>query len=337
MTSSATEFAYLTCVSVPDFARQRFGWAASIPAPVLSFFVKGRVAQAGCVVSTRGKKVCGYMINCPEMAFSKQAQDEYSVFNQVLSAGKLAKSIGVHTVGLDGFSRLLGARAASLPKIAKVAFTTGISLAAWSLYEALYRCAGKQGIVPGRTVVAFVNPEDAAISLCCRKAAGSVREVVLCGKDEVFLARLKDKLFEESGCQARIEADLSKAVQSADIVLVGEGRIDFKPVSGLRPGTVICHLASAGTGPLKAAEYPSAVVVEGGLIRLPKGSTLSAGKGFVPGVVPASLAETALLALEQRLGAYSLDWSTNPDKLEEIADMAARHGFEVWIPQAPLT
>ena len=28
--------------------------------------------------------------------------------------------------------------------------------------------------------------------------------------------------------------------------------------------------------------------------------------------------------------------NTNLDKLEEIANIAARHGFEVWVPQAPV-
>jgi len=26
----------------------------------------------------------------------------------------------------------------------------------------------------------------------------------------------------------------------------------------------------------------------------------------------------------------------NPDKLEELADIAVQHGFQVWVPEAPV-
>ena len=50
----------------------------------------------------------------------------------------------------------------------------------------------------------------------------------------------------------------------------------------------------------------------------------------------AYLAETILLARERRLASFTLDESLNPDKLEEIADIATRHNFEVWQPEAPI-
>ncbi len=76
--------------------------------------------------------------------------------------------------------------------------------------------------------------------------------------------------------------------------------------------------------------------IELGLIKLPFALDWSRQMGLAGGVVPAALAETMLLAFEDKFISYSLGDYINPDKLEEIADIAVRHGFEVWVPQAPL-
>ena len=58
--------------------------------------------------------------------------------------------------------------------------------------------------------------------------------------------------------------------------------------------------------------------------------------GLPNGVVYASLAETILLALEERFVSYSLGEMVNIHKMEEIADIGARHGFQVWLPEASM-
>jgi predicted amino acid dehydrogenase len=72
---------------------------------------------------------------------------------------------------------------------------------------------------------------------------------------------------------------------------------------------------------------PDVTIIKGGLIKLPNA---------VDNFVHASLAETMLLTLEGKFTSYSLGDDINLDKMEEIADLAMRHGFEVWVPQAPL-
>jgi fatty aldehyde-generating acyl-ACP reductase len=73
-----------------------------------------------------------------------------------------------------------------------------------------------------------------------------------------------------------------------------------------------------------------------GLIKAPFQEKWSRRLGLSAGVIPTQLAETLLLTLEEKFVSYSLGEYVNPDQLEEIADFAARHGFEVWVPQAPI-
>ena len=49
-----------------------------------------------------------------------------------------------------------------------------------------------------------------------------------------------------------------------------------------------------------------------------------------------SLAEIVLLLLDGKFISYSLGENSNLDKLEEIADIAVQHGYEVWVPEAPI-
>ena len=58
--------------------------------------------------------------------------------------------------------------------------------------------------------------------------------------------------------------------------------------------------------------------------------------GLPKDMVYACVAETMLLTFEMQFVNYSLGDNINPDKMEEIADIAVRHGFEVWVPDAPL-
>ena len=42
------------------------------------------------------------------------------------------------------------------------------------------------------------------------------------------------------------------------------------------------------------------------------------------------------MLLDGKIVSYSLGEDSNLDKLEEIADIAVQHGFEVWVPEAPV-
>ncbi|MCX7661265.1 MAG: hypothetical protein N2Z79_01105, partial [Candidatus Omnitrophica bacterium] len=73
-----------------------------------------------------------------------------------------------------------------------------------------------------------------------------------------------------------------------------------------------------------------------GLIKIPFFLDLKFFKGLPNNLVPAELAETILLAKENNFVNYSLDQNTNPEKLEEIADLLAKNRFEIWAPYAPI-
>jgi predicted amino acid dehydrogenase len=75
-------------------------------------------------------------------------------------------------------------------------------------------------------------------------------------------------------------------------------------------------------------------VVEGGIIRLPLQPHSVMNVGLPKDMVCASMAETMILTFEERFTTCSLGENINLDKLEPIADLAVRHGFEVFVPGA---
>ena len=51
--------------------------------------------------------------------------------------------------------------------------------------------------------------------------------------------------------------------------------------------------------------------------------------GLAPGRAYACMAETMVLALEERRESYSLGKQIQPERVREIAELARRHGFRL--------
>jgi predicted amino acid dehydrogenase len=114
------------------------------------------------------------------------------------------------------------------------------------------------------------------------------------------------------------EDNSSSTLSNADIIIrLSKSKGDTFNLAELKPGAILCNYNFKEERKGKVDLGNDIVIIDGGQIKLPFGDTISA-----------PLAETMLLTFEERFVNYS--------KLEEIADIACRHGFEVWVPQAPV-
>ena len=77
-------------------------------------------------------------------------------------------------------------------------------------------------------------------------------------------------------------------------------------------------------------------VIRSGLIKLPFPVRMGVNLGLPEGIVPAPVAETMLMAFADKTPGCFLSEDKNPDKLEELADIAVQQGFQVWVPEAPV-
>ena len=127
-------------------------------------------------------------------------------------------------------------------------------------------------------------------------------------------------LTSDVGLAAR-EADALVTATSATGVLIG--------AADLRPGAILCEVSRPrNLGPELRAQRPDVRVIDGGVIALPGRPDLG-NFGLAQGHAYACMAETMLLALEQRYDSASLGGELDLAEIDAMRTRARTHGFHV--------
>ncbi len=296
-----------------------------------------KVSQLKNVRSIRGKEVRGFFIDCPLLVEEGQAMEERLVLGKIFSAAALAKKMGAQILGTDGCAALLKDNREAFARHIYLPFTDGGALTAWSVFEAVYRAAKAKGVDLKRASVAVIEATDPLGNLCARKLSESARKIILSGKDSRKLSLLKDTLANLYPAEVVIEEMKLRAIREADIAIITGSASGFiMDIDNPGAGKIICYVSLSAPAADKLKSWEGITAVEAGLMKLPNPTDLQLSTGLSKDVVSTALAETMLLALEERFMNYSCGENINIDKLEEIADIAAKHGFEVWVPEAPV-
>ncbi len=288
--------------------------------------------------SNQGKSIQGYLIILPLLTQpTSSLSKEELVLDRVIFAGFLAEKLGAKIIGLDCFSALAADKGYnSLVKSLKIPATSGHALTAWSVFEGVYRIAKARKMDLKLSHVAIIGAASTALGLVARKLSDYVGKITLTDRETAKLVNLKSFL---PNIEVVIENDAGRAVKDADIVIkascLEESQLNFS-LQDLKTGCVFCHIPSFYNGFDRSGLRKDITFAELGLVKLPFEQHIGVHKGLPRGTIYASLAETMILALEEKFVNYSLGDYINLDKLEEIADLAVQHGFEVWVPEAPL-
>jgi acetylornithine/succinyldiaminopimelate/putrescine aminotransferase/predicted amino acid dehydrogenase len=99
----------------------------------------------------------------------------------------------------------------------------------------------------------------------------------------------------------------------------------------LRPGAVVCDISRPpNVSEAVERERPDVLVIDGGVVELPGQPDLGWDFGFPRGLAYACMAETIMLALEQRYENFSLGSSgVNLESILQTRRWAAHHGFSL--------
>jgi predicted amino acid dehydrogenase len=120
-------------------------------------------------------------------------------------------------------------------------------------------------------------------------------------------------------------------LREADIVLaVTSSTTPIVQPEYLRPGAVVCDVARPRNVSRRVAEQRDDVlVIEGGVVEVPGEAEFGFDFGFPPGQAYACMAETMLLAMEERYECYSIGREISLDRVDEIGRLASKHGFRL--------
>lgn len=287
------------------------------------------------ITSAQGASIDGFLIACPMLYERPQELDEQFVLDKVITCAKLAERLGAEIVGLDGYASVIADKHdVEITKALKIPLTTGNPLITWCMFEALYRVAKQRGLDLKKVLISVVGASHAPGSLFVKKISEHANRLIITGQHTQRLESLKEEL---SHIEITIESDAHLAVKDADIV-VNAGRSVWTAfnIADLKTSALVFDLSLSAVLMRKAAMRRDVRVISTGLIRLAFERNLTYTFGLPKGVIHAPMAEAILLAFEQKYMEHCLGDEINFDKIEAIADISARHGFEVWVPEAPV-
>jgi predicted amino acid dehydrogenase len=284
----------------------------------------------GITSQASGKQIKGWFIACPYTPRRMLELPERTVYNKIIQAGHLAEKLGAQILGLGAFTSVVGDAGVTIAKALALPVTTGDSYTVAIAVQAMREAARVMGIAPKTATAAVVGATGSIGKVCAALLAEEVAEMILIGRREAALEVLRERI--QAHTQARVRTstrmdDLAKA----DLILTVTSAIEdvIRP-EVLKPGSVVCDVARPrDVSALVAASRDDILVIDGGVVDVPGPVDFHFNFGFPPGKAYACMAETIVLALEGRFEDYTLGKEISRQRVEEIATLAAKHGFKL--------
>lgn len=288
------------------------------------------------VRSSRGEEIESYFLVLPFLPEQIKKSGEDWLLEKISQANETAGKLDCQILGLGGYAAVIGDEIFKANKL-KLPVTTGSAFTAWSVFEAIYRLAKTKNIDLKKSHLAIIGATSAIGALCAKKLAGFVSRISINSIDNAKLHQLEETILHLGAAQVNASLSVLKAIEDAEIIIFAEALTQPNlNLEGLRSGAVVCDVSVEGGIAEKLNLRSDITILDAGLIKMPYAAKFRLDAGLPKDIIPASLAETMLLTFENRFINYSLGENINPDRMEEIANIAVQQGFEVWAPQAPV-
>lgn len=257
--------------------------------------------------------------------------EEDFVVDKIVKACKACAKEGARIVGLGAFTAVAGDGGRKVAERAGVAVTTGNTYTVAVALEATRNAAEVMGIDIGGATVAIVGATGSIGSLCARVLAPDAGRMILLGRDEERLGQIEDQVRLLARGDVLAGTDIRAGVGQADVVVTvtGASGAIIEP-EDIKPGAVVCDVARPRDVSAKVAgARDDVLVIDGGIVEVPGNMRSKVDLGLPDGMALACMAETMILALEGRYENYTLGKDIPIERLHEMQELAAHHGFRM--------
>lgn len=295
-----------------------------------------------------GKEVLCEVYALPATPKQLMNMDEQFVYRRIVQAAEMAKQDGCALLGLGAYTKVVGDSGRTVARRSPIPVTNGNSYSAAATLWAAKHVAGQIGLISSSlgnkdrsSAQAMVIGSTGSIGRVSAKLLSMVFDrLVLVGTRIDKLVELRDEISNLSpSCQVRITKNPNSFLTSTDLIVTAtsnqSGRI--LDIEMVKPGAIICDCSR----PLDISEEeaklrPDVLVIESGEIDLPGKLRFSCDIGLPYPSVYACLAETAVLALEERFESFSLGRDLSIHKVKEIYRLGIKHGADLAAIKGPL-
>jgi predicted amino acid dehydrogenase len=320
-------------LTAKDFSRKfpiTKNWSDGFVEGIMKYIPPFKVSSITGIESPKSAAE-GWFVGCPLTSRQMVEMPEPYVVNKIIKAGKVAEKLGAKVVGLGAFTSIVGDAGITIAKHLKIAVTTGNSYTVATALEGVRQAAKIMGKSMDRTNVVILGATGSIGAACAQILAREVRYLTLVARNEAKLERIAEQILKSTGLAVRITANTKATLRVADIVIAVTSAVDsiIEP-EDLKPGAIVCDVARPRNVSRRVAEIRKDVlVIEGGVVEIPGDVNFGLNFGFPPKTAYACMAETMILALEQRYEHFTLGRDLTVKQVETIDQLAKKHGFKL--------
>ncbi len=329
-----TRFAFiLHPLTVRDLAR-RYPWTAWLPERVIEWAMAKTPAKMASEIvgirTTAGAETSGWFVICPLTARQLTNANPKRAVAKIVEAGRLAEELGAGIVGLGAFTAVVGDAGITVAENLDIAVTTGNSYTVATAVRGVLQAAAQVGIDPRQAHAVVLGASGSIGRICAHLLASEVDSLALVGRPGDPTAEVAAELAQQRAAVSTT-TDAAIALLQADLVVTVTSALEaIVEPEMLKPGAVICDVARPRDVSWRVAEEREDVlVIEGGAVEVPGEVEFNVDFGFPPRTAYACMAETMILALENRCESFTLGRALDVDKVREIEQLGDKHGFRL--------
>ncbi len=288
------------------------------------------LTEAKGIVSVTGAEARGYFVAVPLLPFHFSALPEEKVLKKIARACRIAQKEGARIVGLGAFTALPGEGGRKLLSMVDVPVTTGNSYTVATAVEGTLEAARLMEIKLSRSTLVVLGATGSIGRACSLMLAPSFHRTILIGRREEYLLKVKEEIEKRGGRNIFITRDLESVKEGDVVIAVSSASEALIEPSWLKSGAVVCDVARPrDVSERVSKERKDVLVIDGGVVAVPGNLEMDFNLGLPKGIVLACMAETMILALEERYEPFTIGKEITVEQVEEIKALAEKHGFSL--------
>ncbi|MDR7433584.1 MAG: glycerol-3-phosphate acyltransferase [Armatimonadota bacterium] len=298
-----------------------------------------KVDEIRSITTTEGKRARVYLLGVPLLPDQIKGEPALAL-RRTIQAARLARDLGAVVMGLGAYWSVVGQKGIEVQEQSEIVITNGGAFTAGTVRAAVPQILGRlqeKGISPRQATAAVVGANGVVGFGICRMIAGEVGRLIMVGTDLGRLERSRQRLASRfPRTTIEITTDLRR-IREADVIFTATNTPEAVVYpEHVREGALIYDLGRPADVHPSVAQVPRVEVIPGGVVRPPGNPTGRIDLGYGPGLFPACLAETVIIALDGAYERRSLGERTRTENIEYFVRRAEEMGFRV-VTEAPDT
>ncbi len=284
----------------------------------------------GAQSEATGKEIEGWLIAVPYTSQRMLTLPPWEVYRKVIAAGHLAEKLGAKILGLGAYTSVIGDGGMTIARELDIPVTSGDSYTAIVSVEATRKAVESMGFTLAQCTLAVVGASGAIGGAVAQMLAPDVKRMLLVARQQEGLEQVKGKLL-RAGCNdISVSTKVSDIREAEVVVTVTSSGGNLVRPEHLRQGAVVCDVSRPRDVSFKVTQARDDVlVIDGGLVKVPGAVDFAFDYGLPADMTFGCIAETMTLAFEGRFEDYSVGKDLPLKQVQEIGNLAAKHGFEL--------